>query len=152
MRIISYLRAIGYLALCAVMVFIPAQAGQEIVVEAIHSDAFPLTGVDDLAGQGIEVKTYNLDDGKRWTTKLATGLPPNQEQAKAEIERRFNQQGTAAVQNQIMQAFQARIAGMQYGLSRYPAIVFDRGRAVVYGVTDLNRAFELYREWRRKNP
>ena len=126
--------------------------GHAIVVEVIHSDAFPLTGVDAVAGQGIEVKTYNLDDAERLTAHLATGLPPNQEQAKAALERRFNEQGMEAVQAQFTQAFQGQIAGVQYGISRYPAVVFDRGEAVVYGVTDLNRAVAIYREWRRNNP
>ncbi len=35
----------------------------------------------------------------------------------------------------------------QYGLDRYPAIVFD-GRAVVYGVRDLGEALARYRQWR----
>ncbi len=126
--------------------------GQEIVVEAIHSDAFPLTGVDALAGQGIEIKTYNLDDAERLTANLAIGLPLNQEQAKAALERRFKEQGMEAVQEQFTQAFQGRIVGVQYEIDRYPAIVFDHGKAVVYGVTDLNRAVAIYRDWRRNNP
>lgn len=145
-------RTINYVAFCATLLSMPTHAGQSIVVEAIHSDAFPLTGIEDLAGQGIEVKTYNLDDGKRLTANLATGLPPNQEQAKRALEQRFKQQGMASVQQQFMQAFQGRIVGVQYGISRYPAVVFNQGQAVVYGVTDLNRALEIYREWRRKNP
>jgi integrating conjugative element protein (TIGR03757 family) len=36
---------------------------------------------------------------------------------------------------------------MQYGINRYPAIVFD-GQAVVYGVTDLNAARAHYQTWR----
>lgn len=146
------MRIISCLAFCATVLSIPVQAGPGIVFEAIHSDAFPLTGVDALAGPGIEVKTYNLDDGKRLTINLAVGLPPNQEQAKAALERRFKEQGMEAVQNQFTQAFQGRIVGVQYGISRYPAIVFDHGRAVVYGVTDLNRALAIYREWQRSNP
>lgn len=145
-------RVINYVAFCATLLSAPAHAGEGILVEAIHSDDFPLTGIEDLAGQGIEVKTYNLDDGKRLTANLAIGLPPNQEQAKAALEQRFKQQGMEVVKNQFMQAFQARITGLRYEISRYPAIVFDRGRAVVYGVTDLIRALEIYREWRRKNP
>lgn len=146
------MRVISYLAFCATLLSMPAQAGQKILVEAIHSDAFPLTGVEGLAGQGVEVKIYNLDDGRRLTTNLTIGLPPNQKQAKASLEQRFKQQGMQAVKNQFMQAFQARIAGLQYGISRYPAIVFNHGQAVVYGVTDLSRALEIYHEWRRKNP
>jgi integrating conjugative element protein, PFL_4709 family len=132
---------------------LPVRADEQVlVVEAIHSDAFPLTGVDALAGQGIEVKTYNIDDAERLTANLAIGLPPDREQAKAALERRFKEQGMEAVQKHFTQAFQGRIVGVQYGINRYPAIVFDQGKAVVYGVTDLNRAVAIYREWRRNNP
>lgn len=146
------MKAISGWVFCAAVLSTPLQAGQATVVEVIHSDAFPLTGVDALAGQGIEVKTYNLDDAERLMADLAIGLPPDREQAKAALERRFNEQGMEAVQAQFTQAFQGQIAGVQYGISRYPAFVFDRGKAVVYGVTDLNRAVAIYREWRRNNP
>ena len=36
---------------------------------------------------------------------------------------------------------------VQYGVDRYPAIVFD-GQMVVYGVTDLEAALQYYRAWR----
>lgn len=145
-------RVINYVAFCATLLSAPAHAGEGILVEAIHSDDFPLAGIEDLAGQGIEVKTYNLDDGKRLTANLATGLPPNQEQAKRTLEQRFKQQGMEAVKQQFMRAFQGRIVGVQYGVSRYPAVVFNQGQAVVYGVTDLSRALAIYREWLRSQP
>ena len=49
----------------------------------------------------------------------------------------------AAVQNAAVGLAKA----MQYGIDRYPAIVFD-GKAVVYGLTDLNSALDHYRTWR----
>ncbi|MEA1890523.1 MAG: DUF1525 domain-containing protein, partial [Pseudomonadota bacterium] len=39
---------------------------------------------------------------------------------------------------------------MQYGIDRYPAIIFD-GQVVIYGVTDLETAFEQYQSWRAGN-
>jgi integrating conjugative element protein (TIGR03757 family) len=35
---------------------------------------------------------------------------------------------------------------VQYGVDRYPAIVFD-GQVVVYGITDLEAALQHYRAW-----
>ena len=47
-----------------------------------------------------------------------------------------------------MQASATALAkAMQYGVDRYPAIVFD-GQAVVYGVTDLKAALVHYQMWR----
>ena len=39
---------------------------------------------------------------------------------------------------------------LQYGINRYPAIVFD-GQAVVYGVTDIETAARLYDHWMEQN-
>jgi integrating conjugative element protein (TIGR03757 family) len=38
---------------------------------------------------------------------------------------------------------------MQYGIDRYPAIVFD-GHAVVYGVTDVQAATRIYEQWQEE--
>ena len=38
---------------------------------------------------------------------------------------------------------------LQYGIDRYPAVVFD-GRVVVYGVTDLVEALDRYEAWEQE--
>ncbi|WP_268745429.1 TIGR03757 family integrating conjugative element protein [Methylomarinum vadi] len=49
----------------------------------------------------------------------------------------------------MQMAAQGLAKAMQYGVDRYPAIVFD-GQAVVYGVTDVQSALAHYRVWRRE--
>jgi len=39
---------------------------------------------------------------------------------------------------------------MQYGIDRYPAIVFG-GEVVVYGLTDPNAALVYYQKWQAEN-
>ena len=39
---------------------------------------------------------------------------------------------------------------MQYGIDRYPAIVFD-GQIVIYGVNDINEALMQYQSWQTEN-
>jgi len=38
------------------------------------------------------------------------------------------------------------VQALQYGIDRYPAIVFD-GEVVVYGVTDVNAATRIHKQW-----
>ena len=52
-------------------------------------------------------------------------------------------------QNKMQMAAHGLAKAMQYGVDRYPAIVFD-GQAVVYGVTDVQTAIAHYRAWRRE--
>ena len=116
-------------------------------IEVIVSDAYPVTGIQTLNRQGIAVKLYNLDDGKRLLSQLATGLPHNQEAAKKTLQQRFQKMGDQTVKGRFIQAYQGVIVGTQYGVTQYPAVIFDHGQAVVYGVTDLPRAVTLYHQW-----
>jgi integrating conjugative element protein (TIGR03757 family) len=116
-------------------------------IEVIHSDAYPVTGIQALKRQGMAIKLYNLDDGKRLVSQLATNLPHNQDAAKKTLQQRFKKMGNQAVKGQFIRAYQGVIVGTQYGVTRYPAVIFDHGRAVVYGITDLPQALTLYRQW-----
>jgi integrating conjugative element protein (TIGR03757 family) len=49
----------------------------------------------------------------------------------------------------LSHAYEGLVKAQQYRLDRLPAIVFDNGQAVVYGVTDLEAALSHYRQWRR---
>ena len=121
----------------------------ETAIEVIHSDEYPLHGLDSLNRQGLSFRLYNLDEGKRLLAGLSQNLPSNQDAAKVALEKRFQMMGEQSVQNRFQEAFKGNIKSVQYGLTRYPAVVFDGGKAVIYGVTDLVRALDLYRQWRQ---
>ena len=140
---LSLLR-IGLVGLCFNL-----KAAEQPFIEVIVSDSTPVTGIQALKRQGIAVKLYNLDDGKRLVSQLGTGLPSNQEAAKKILQQRFIKMGDRAVKAQFMQAYQGVIVGTQYGVIRYPAIVFDHGQSVVYGITDLPQALRLYQQWKK---
>jgi len=121
-------------------------------IEIITSDAYPITAFDALKQQGFNVKVYNLDDGKRLVKRLAGTLPPNQAAAKQQLENTLKQMGPHAVQQAFMQAFNAQQVAVNYGLDRYPAVVFNHGQAVVYGVTNLADALQHYHAWQEQQP
>ena len=78
-------------------------------------------------------------------TQLSSNLPADPNQSKQIALQRIQQldeQATAAIQNAAVGLAKA----MQYGIDRYPAIVFD-GKVVVYGLTDLNAALDHYQTW-----
>ena len=94
----------------------------------------------------IELQIYQLDGIQRFEAKLSSNLPTDPDRSKQIAVQRIQQldeQTMAAVQNAAVGLAKA----MQYGIDRYPAIVFD-GKAVVYGLTDLNSALDHYRTWR----
>ncbi len=124
-------------------------AAEKPVIEVIHSDAHTITGIDHLKQQGFKVTPYNLDQPKRLIARFAQNLPPNQDAAKKKLEQRFQTIGKSKVQQQFQSAYQALIVATQYGINRYPAIVFNHGQAVIYGITDLTQALNRYRQWQR---
>ncbi len=115
-----------------------AQADDFIAVEVFtDSTAYWLANA-----QGATV--YDLSAPKRLLDAMGLGLPKNPEQAKAIAAGRFNagKPGLAA-------AFGGHALAVQYGIAKIPAIVFNRGEAVAYGLTDVARAASLYRQWRQ---
>ena len=98
------------------------------------------------ADQNIDLQVYALDGIRQFETQLSSNLPADPDQSKQIALQRIQQldeQAIAAIQNAAVGLAKA----MQYGVDRYPAIVFD-GEAVVYGLTDLSSALDHYRTWR----
>ena len=122
-------------------------AAEQTYIEVVTSDAYPVSGIKSVQGQGLLVNVYNLDDGKRLVAEIGKHLPKNQDAAKKALEKHFKKMGDAAVKQQFMQAYHGVILSTQYGLTRYPAVVFEQGQSVIYGVTNLNQAVNLYRQW-----
>lgn len=117
------------------------------VIEVIVRDADRVIGLATLRQQGYDVKLYNLDAPKQLFADLSQNLPANPEAAKRTLEQRMQQHGRQALQQQLIAAYQGLSVAIQYQVDRYPAVLFDQGRAVIYGVTDLQQALDLYRQW-----
>jgi integrating conjugative element protein (TIGR03757 family) len=108
-------------------------------IEIITSDEFPVVGIDDLKRHGIDIKLYNFDDGKRMIAKLENGLPNNEVTAKKAMQQRIKSMGNTALIKLFTDAYQAVIIGTQHGITRYPAVVFERGEAVNYVAEEIRQ-------------
>ncbi|MEW8357398.1 MAG: TIGR03757 family integrating conjugative element protein [Candidatus Thiodiazotropha sp.] len=111
----------------------------------------PITLEADFSRPGsgiIDLQIYELDGVQHIEAKLSKGLPADPEQSKRVVLHRF-QQLSEEDRARMLRAAVGLAKAMQYGVDRYPAIVFD-GQAVVYGVTDVQSALAHYRVWRRE--
>ena len=72
-------------------------------------------------------------------------MPRDPAKAKQAVLKRF-QSMDADLSRQLENAAKGLAKALQYGVDRYPAIVFD-GETVIYGVTDLDVATSHYRRW-----
>ena len=77
---------------------------------------------------------------------MSAGLPADPERAAAIAKARFESL-TDADRRQLEAAAHSENLARQYRLSKAPAMVFD-GRAVIYGIDDVERARAVYRAWR----
>lgn len=142
-------------ALLALQVIGTAQATQHRtenpqLVEVFTTTESHVTGEAAITSEAAHAKTefhiYELDGIQRIEIKLSDGLTADPEQSKQVVLRRFQQlheEDRARMQRAAMGL--AKV--MQYGINRYPAIVFD-GEVAIYGVTDIGEALHRYQEWR----
>lgn len=124
-------------------------AGRPHLVEVFTTTESPVTGESTFNRQPDSTETefyvYELDGIQRVEAKLSQGLSADPEQSKQVVLQRFQQlheDDRARMQRAAMGLAKA----MQYGIDRYPAIVFD-GEVAIY-VTDIGEALHRYQEWR----
>jgi integrating conjugative element protein (TIGR03757 family) len=99
--------------------------------------------VDTLSG--VEVIHYDLSEPNRIKHQLNLKLPPDEKIAMAKAKQFFQTPEGKAYQVAMRDAYRGRQMMMQYQLSKIPAIVFEDGKYVIYGTTDVPRAARLYR-------
>jgi integrating conjugative element protein (TIGR03757 family) len=133
-----------------------AQANQNGVeyprlVEVFTTADSPVNGVTALNTQPgyweIEFHIYELDAIQRIEAKLSKGLTADPKQSKRVVLQRFHQLPDEN-RAQLQRAAMGLAKAMQYGVDRYPAIVFD-GVVLIYGVTDIREALHRYKQWRQ---
>lgn len=94
----------------------------------------------------VTLEVYWIDALARVKATLSKKLPNDPDVAKAEALRRIEQLSQAHI-DEVQRAAVGLSKATQYGLDRYPALVFN-GEAVIYGVTDVGEALRHYQGWR----
>lgn len=89
---------------------------------------------------------YLVDAMNILTQRLSVGLPPNKAEA-AQIATQRLKALTPQDKQTMRIASTARIRAAEYQIAKTPAIVFD-GKAVLYGMNDVEQARGVYRAWR----
>jgi len=125
-------------------------AGRPHLVEVFTTTESPVTGESAFNRQPdsteMEFHVYELDGIQRIETQLSEGLTADPEKSKRVVLQRF-QELREDDRARMKRAAMGLAKAMQYGIDRYPAIVFD-GEVAIYGVTDIGEALQRYLEWR----
>ena len=96
-------------------------------------------------GDHVEIEVYELDEIQLVEEQLSRDLPTNPDQAKRLVIHRISDMDEQYRAHLQRSAFSLTRA-IQYGINRYPAVVFDE-TTVVYGVVDLVEALRIYQRW-----
>ncbi len=94
----------------------------------------------------IAIQIHKFDAIKGLEDTLSQGLTADPDKAKRLVLERL-QQLNKGTRSQLEHSATALAKAVQYGVEKYPAMVFD-GELVVYGLTDLSVALMHYRLWR----
>ena len=124
----------------AVILFIAspifAQEHMEVFTESpIQLDSVP----------GISVIHYDLSEPARIKKQSAPKLPADEKIALAQAKAFFKTAEGNAYKSAMRDAYRGKQKMMQYQLTKIPAIVFEEGKYVIYGSTDVVQATTLYR-------
>jgi integrating conjugative element protein (TIGR03757 family) len=121
-----------------------------LTLEVITDQPNLIRDVATLRQRGVTVTLYDLTAGDRMANAMSKGLTGPDQHAHRQVQQRIAAIGRKQFEAQLKQAFQAIIQSVAYQLDRHPAVVFNQGEAVIYGVTDLNTAVGYYQQWRAR--
>ncbi len=131
---------------------IPALAdSQPLLIELIGVSNDRFTGQAAVPA-AVSIISYRVDGLASIMAELSSGLSHQPAQAEAIVRQRLQALDHGVLHQRIEQATLGLLKAREYNLDRYPAIVFNQGEAVLYGLTDLRRAVEVYRRWREQKP
>lgn len=139
--------------LVSVFIFLtPVQAADGIDpvrIEIFTDHVYPVSGIEIVRGDiSAEIQVYELDAPDRLEAQLSENLPKDRIAAEYMAAQWFSTLDHEALTQQFKAAYAGILKALAYGIDRYPAVVFDQGASVVYGVTDLHQALAYYRDWR----
>ena len=143
----------GHPALMLFALLLPAVAlsqpiGVALTVEVFTSSEHAPVVAAEVPSHDVHLKVYRLDGLQQLETTLSAQLPNDPAAAQRVALQRIGLLDRDD-RDTLRRAAVGLAKAQQYGLKRYPAIVFD-GAVVVYGTTDVEVALSRYRLWQEQ--
>ncbi|MEW8027666.1 MAG: TIGR03757 family integrating conjugative element protein [Candidatus Thiodiazotropha sp.] len=126
------------------------QQNQPVAIEVFTPAKYPFVNDRGISNKsrGLDISIYEIDGIESMEQDLSIDMLADPEKSKRIALYRI-QHMNVQTKKKMQMAAHGLAKAMQYGVDRYPAIVFD-GQAVVYGVTDVQTALAHYRAWWRE--
>lgn len=116
------------------------------LIQVITYNNRAIQNIDTAKNLQISIEIFNLDDQFNLQDELSKDLPKDKDAA---IE--IAKQRTQAVNpDRWENMWRGALLAKKYKISKAPAIIFNSGQQVIYGITDIKKALEIYKEYERK--
>lgn len=125
------------------------ESGMPSRIDIISDAAHPVENiavVQRQLGGRASISYFTIDAQARLDEALSKDLPADPEQARTIALKRIQALNRPGLAAELSKSFEGLLLARRYGIDRYPAVVFDEGKSVVYGVTDLREAVRLYQQ------
>lgn len=123
-------------------------AGQVIdqsVVYFIGTNMYKATNKSFALSAGITLKEFNLDGHRNLEKYISEGLPKDD---RIKAERIANERLSKMDPVELREAFQGIGLAAQWDVRKAPAFVFNNGKEVIYGLTDVQQALKRWDYYR----
>lgn len=134
------IKAIAFLSLIAVSTVSAAAQPESMLLISLGDR--PTTGVDEIEALGIKVLVLDVSVPQKILDALIVDLPNTEEAAIAEVRARASQISAQEGANFL----HPMVLIKQWSLSKLPALVFNNGESVIYGMTDFEQALSIWQE------
>lgn len=137
------------LGLALPLASIAAESRMPNRIEIISDAAHPVENigvVQKQLGDKTSIRYFAIDAQTQLDETLSKDLSPDPEQARMIALQRIQALDRSNLARKLSTSFEGLLLAQRYGIGRYPAVVFDEGERVVYGVTDLQEAVRRYQQ------
>jgi len=129
---------------CMLMILASPTAFAASEVSEPRSIEIFITSKMDVQDSQANVTVHELDGLAALDRELSEGLSGDPVTAQRQALERINALGDR-VRSKAEHAIGGLVLAQEYGITKLPAVVFDGGISVVYGMTDVDQAIEIYR-------
>ena len=113
-------------------------------IEIFLNGPTKVTGIEKTRARGVSVDVFDIAPAEQLETALGRSLSNNEQVAARQAKTRMGRLSEEAKAD-ALQGVLARHRAARYGLTRFPALVFD-ARVIVYDTSSLRRAIAKWRQ------
>ncbi len=115
-------------------------------IDVVTYNERPAVNIDYALDLEITVKVHNFDTQSNMQDELSKDLPNDEEKATAIAKERIKN----IKPERWNHIWNAALMAKKYDLKKAPAIIFNNGEAVIYGITDLQIAMKHWQSYKSR--